>query len=201
MRPAPEITQIRPDLWFWQTYDPAVKCDLSSCAIRTQNGELVVIDPVLLSNDAFAELTRIAAPAAVVVTNVNHARAAAWFRKSLSVPLLTHPEARADLGVDVDAELVEGEPWLDGLTPIAISGAPPGELAIHCASGALVIGDALIHFPPHGFALLPDKYCTDPPAMRTALRKLLRFDFEVLTFAHGFPLVARARQRLEALIA
>jgi hypothetical protein len=136
MRAAPEIAQIRPDLWFWQTYDPAVKCDLSSCAVRTQKGELV-----------------------------------------------------------------EGEPWLDGLTPIAIPGAPSGEIAIHCATGTLVIGDALIHFPPHGFALLPDKYCADPPALRIALRKLLRFDFEVLTFAHGFPLVARARQRLEALIA
>lgn len=201
MRAAPEIAQIRPDLWFWQTYDPAVKCDLSSCAIRTQKGELVLIDPVLLSNDAFEELKRIAKPVAIVVTNANHARAGAWFRKSLSVPLLAHPEARADLGVAVDADLVEGEPWLDGLTPIAIPGAPPGEIAIHCATGTLVIGDALIHFPPHGFALLPDKYCADPPALRTALRKLLRFDFEVLTFAHGFPLVARARQRLEALIA
>jgi hypothetical protein len=46
-----------------------------------------------------------------------------------------------------------------------------------------------------------DKFCADPREMRAALGKLLRFSFEVLTFAHGLPMVAHARQRLAQLLA
>jgi hypothetical protein len=63
------------------------------------------------------------------------------------------------------------------------------------------LGDALIHLPPYGFTLLPEKYCTDAREMRLALGKLLRFPFQILTFAHGLPLVSEARQRLAHLLA
>ena len=74
------------------------------------------------------------------------------------------------------------------------------EIALH-AEGVLHVGDALIHLPSTGFAPLPDKYCTDPRELRAALGKLLRFPCEVLTFAHGLPLVILARQRLADLLA
>ena len=83
---------------------------------------------------------------------------------------------------------------------VPATGAAPGEIALH-AEGVLHVGDALIHLPSTGFAPLPDKYCTDPRELRAALGKLLRFPCEVLTFAHGLPLVTHARQRLADLLA
>ena len=196
---ADEFQQVTDGLYFWQAYDPAVKVELSCCARRTTRG-LVFIDPIPLVGEALAELCDIAAPAAIIVTNGNHARAAAEYRARFSIPILAHASAVSELGIPVDQEIADGETALDEFTVIALPGAAPGEIALH-ADGALHVGDALIHLAPLGFAPLPEKYCTDAKQMRASLGKLLRFPFEVLTFAHGLPLVSQARQRLAEILA
>ena len=178
---------------------PAVKVDLSCCARRMARG-LIFIDPIPLAREALAELCEVAAPAAIILTNGNHARAAAEYRTRLSIPILAHAGAVAALSLSVDQEIADGETVLDELTVIALPGAASGEIALH-AGGMLHVGDALIHLAPPGFAQLPEKYCTDAREMRASLGKLLRFPFEVLTFAHGLPLVSQARQRLAQLLA
>ena len=194
-----EFQQITDGLYFWQAYDPAVKTDLTCCARRTAHG-LVFIDPIPLARAALAELCAFAPPAAIILTNGNHARAAADFRTRFSIPILAHAAAVAELGLAVDHQIADGETVLDTFTVTALPGAATGEIALH-AGGALHVGDALIHLAPHGFTLLPEKYCADPKELRVALGKLLRFPFEVLTFAHGLPLVLQARQRLATLLA
>ena len=196
---ADEFQQITDGLYFWQAYDPAVKTDLTCCARRTARG-LVFIDPIPLARAALAELCETAAPAAIILTSGNHARAAAEYRARFSIPILAHPAAVSELAIPVDQEIADGATVLDEFTAIALPGAAPGEIALH-AGTALHVGDALIHLAPHGFALLPEKYCADAKEMRAALGKLLRFPFEILTFAHGLPLVTQARQRLATLLA
>ena len=196
---ADEFQQVTDGLYFWQAYDPAVKVDLSCCARRTARG-LVFIDPIPLAREALAELCEVAAPAAIILTNGNHARAAAEYRKRFSIPIFAHTAAVAELGIPIDQEIADGETVLDEITVTALPGAAPGEIALH-AGGVLHVGDALIHLAPHGFAPLPEKYCADAKEMRASLGKLLRFPFEVLTFAHGLPLVFQARQRLAQLLA
>ena len=86
---------------------------------------------------------------------------------------------------------------------IALDGAAAGEIALYFddeEGGAVILGDALIHFGADGFALLPEKSCTDQQQLRRSLRQLLDFRFERLLFAHGPPLVAAARARLEKIL-
>jgi hypothetical protein len=59
----------------------------------------------------------------------------------------------------------------------------------------------MIHLPSTGFSLLPGKYCADEKLMHTSLQKLLRWQFRILTFAHGLPIVNNPRPRLESLLA
>lgn len=197
---ADEFHLITDRIAFWQNYEPAVKCDLSCCAVRTARG-LVFIDPISLAAPALEEFAAAASPVAVVLTNGNHARSAAQFRERFSIPILAHAEAVPALGIAVDRLIGESEILFDELTVIDLPGAAPGEIALHFSAGAMLMGDALIDLEPHGFSLLPEKYCADPAALRAGLQKLLRFEFEVLTFAHGFPLVRRARRRLATLLA
>ncbi len=199
MPSAEEFQLVSPQLAFWQSYEPAVKCDLSSCA-RLAAGELVLIDPIRLAADALAELTAHARPAAIILTNGNHARAAEWYRQRFGIPVCAHAAAVAELGIAVDRSLAEGDAAPGGLSVVEIGGAPAGEIAL-IGDEIIHLGDALIHLDPLGFALLPEKYCADPQAMRQSLGKLLRFNFELLTFAHGLPLTLRARQRLADLLA
>ena len=196
---ADEFQVVSPSLAVWQAYEPAVKCELSSCARRFGN-ELVFIDPIPLAKAALAELVADATPVAIIVTNGNHARAAAEFRDRFSIPILAHSAAAAELGIAIDQSLAEGDAAFGRFSVIEIAGAPAGEIALY-ADGIAHLGDALINLDPLGFTTLPEKYCADPWEMRRALGKLLRFDFELLTFAHGLPLVSQAKRRLEQLLA
>ena len=121
------------------------------------------------------------------------------YRKRFSIPIHAHAAAAAEFSLALDYTVGEGETVLDEFTVLTIPGAATGEIALH-RGDAVHLGDALIHLPPYGFALLPDKYCADPKEMRQALGKLLRIPFEVLTFAHGLSIVARARHRLSQLL-
>jgi hypothetical protein len=197
--PAEEFQLIRPGLFHWQAYDRSVKTDLSCCACQTAGG-FVFIDPIPLHKSAEAELLAIAPPRAVIVTSGNHARAADDYRARLGVPIYAETGAVAELPFAVDHPVSDGETILDDFAVAALPGAAAGEIALY-RSDALHFGDALIHVPPPGFAILPDKYCADPRELRRSLGKLLRFSFELLTFAHGLPVVAHARQRLTQLLA
>jgi hypothetical protein len=198
MSRAEEFQTIRPDLFYWQAYDPAVKTDLSCVACQTAGG-LVFIDPIPLHKAAEEELFAIAPPRAVILTSGNHARAAENFRARFSIPIYAESAATVEFPFTVDRLIADDETILEEFTVVTLPGAAAGEIALFRA-GALHMGDALIHIPPPGFAMLPNKYCADPRELRRSLGKLLRFPFELLTFAHGLPIVSHARQRLLQLL-
>jgi hypothetical protein len=200
MTRADEIHRVRPDFFVWQAYEPAVKCDLTSAAVLV-GGELILIDPIALTPDALNELLGHGRPHLIVCTSGNHARAAAKYREQFGAKIAAHVESSAELELSVDVPLESGSRLLDACDICALPGGATGEIALVSPGQFVCIGDALIHLPQTGFAVLPDKYCTDAKLLRHSLRNLLRYQFSTLTFAHGLPLVAQARSRLEALIA
>ncbi|HEX8296192.1 MAG TPA: hypothetical protein VF593_07815 [Chthoniobacteraceae bacterium] len=196
---ADEFQQITEDVFFWQAYAAAVKSDLSCCARRCADG-LVFIDPIALAPAALDELIQIAAPTAIVLTNGNHARSAATYRAKFGIPICAHVDAVAELGIEVDQTFTDEATLLGSFEVVALEGGPAGEVAL-VADGCVHFGDAVIHLEPHGLRVLPDKYSRDQAALRTALQKLLPFDFELMTFAHGLPVPAHAQRRLASILA
>jgi glyoxylase-like metal-dependent hydrolase (beta-lactamase superfamily II) len=188
---ASELTQVPPNYAIWQMYDPAVKAELFSTAVRTDAG-VVLVDPVPATREATVALGNVVA---ALVTNANHARGAADFTDSILVP----PELVRDFP---NAQQLADGMCVHGLTAIAIPGAAPGEFVFHDArdGGTLIVGDALINFEPHGFSLLPVRYCVDRKQMIRSLRSLLDFAFARAFFAHGSPILSRAHDRLAALL-
>ena len=195
---AGDIVAVTASLFTWQAYEPAVKCELSSCAMVTNEG-LLLVDPIELAEPAFASLVNGRRPAAIVLTNGNHTRAAAIFRTRLGVPIFAAGNADG-LEIVPDATAADGELLPGGMRVVTLPGAAPGEIAL-IGNGAACIGDALINLPPEGFRILPAKYCSDPAALGNSLRKLLSYEFQVMTFAHGTPLIGEGPRRLEQLLA
>jgi hypothetical protein len=200
MRFASEIEPVSPGIFLWRFYDPSVKAELFSTALETASGTYL-IDPIPTAPDAMASLASLDKIAGIVVTNENHERAAAQFAGKFKVPIYM------DAGLAGATHLPEVVPVQEsnfpaGLTAVGIEGAPTGEIAIHFAAndGTIVIGDALINFEPHGFALLPAKYCSNFKLMRRSLSQLLDYSFERMLFAHGMPILSHARERLELLL-
>ena len=200
---AQEVDEVSPGILVWQAYDSKVKADLFSTALETRAGTFV-IDPIPLASEALLGVgPRRPKTAGVFVTNANHARAARDFAKTFGVPLYVHDELRGTSDFPQTTGVRDGEMFSQGLTAIALDGGPAGEMALHCDDngGTMVVGDALINFEPHGFGMLPAKYCLDSKLMRWSLEKLLDYPFERMLFAHGTPILSSARARLERLLA
>lgn len=197
MSAADELHWPAPRLAFWQAYSPMVKCDLSSAALLTAEGA-VLVDPVMLRPAAFAELREKAPIAAIVLTNGNHARAAEHFRRETGARIFA-PAGADGLEVTPDVIFAPGETLPGGIESVPLPAAGPGEVAL-IAGDVVCIGDALIHLTSHGFSLLPDRYCRDARALRDELRKLLSYRIRIMTFAHGVPIVVNAKHRLAGLL-
>jgi glyoxylase-like metal-dependent hydrolase (beta-lactamase superfamily II) len=200
MTPPAELQQITRNLLFWQSYDPQVKADLSSAAIITSDG-IFLVDPIPLADSALDQLRQTGSVAGVIITNANHLRASAQFSALFSVPIYTRGTFSDTAALPI-AKIEDGTTICHALAVIAIEGAAPGEVAL-CSTaeaGALILGDALINFEPHGFTFLPRKYCSNQKQMRRSLRKLLAYKFERIFFAHGTPVLSQGRTRLRQLL-
>lgn len=192
---ASTLQSITPTLTAWSAYEPAVKCDLSSHAVRTPEG-LILIDPIALT--APESLSK--PPTAILLTNANHARAALGWRERTGARIFAPATAVPELDLTPDATLADGDLTPGGFRTISLPGGAPGETA-YVGHGLCCVGDALIHLPALGFTVLPEKYCINAPLLRDSLKKLLSCDFRIMTFAHGNPLVENARDRLASLLA
>jgi hypothetical protein len=186
---------IRPGLAFWQAYDPAVKTDLSCCSFETPGG-LVFCDPVPLAAEALESLVAGRRPAGILLTSANHERGAVALAGRFEVDIWARVEARGKVAA---TRWFERGEVIFGAEAIALEGFAEGETAFWI-DGVLIIGDALIHLPPYGLAVLPEKYCEDACAGRESLKQLPRYPAEIATFAHGLPIVSRTRERLKELI-
>jgi glyoxylase-like metal-dependent hydrolase (beta-lactamase superfamily II) len=185
----------------WYAYDPSVKVELYSTAIRTDAG-VYLVDPIPGGDRQLLEWLGGAAVAGVVLTNANHDRAAGAVSLLVRAPVCRRDAADGAGRAGEMARLRCGPDSPPGLTSICIDGAAPGEVALHCSrgGGTLIVGDALINLGSHRFSFLPAKYCTDHRLMRQSLRQLLAFDFERILFAHGEPIVTRAKEQLVELL-
>ena len=192
-------------LAFWQAYDPTVKVDLSCSALQV-DGKILFIDPIPLAEAAIEELTSSGTPAAVVVTNANHERAAAWYARRFGIPVFAPAETRPEFEARIPTvqTFENGSVILNTLKAIALPGGADGETALYWPGlgGVLIVGDALIHLDATGFDFLPDKYCNDAKMLRKSAKERLRFPrgLRIIAFAHGAPMVTSAKERLEALI-
>ena len=198
MKPVPEYATVRPGLFHWQGYEPAVKCDCSSTAIVTSSG-LIFIDPIPLDEEALKEMVAesFSAPAAVVLTSGNHQRESLDLAKRLGIPVF----APADAGDDIiaDQRFRSGDS-VAGMESITLPGFGPGETAL-LHEGTLIFGDALINLEPEGLRLLPEKYREDKKRSLRSLVALEELKPEVLLFAHGHPIIQSASSRLLGCLA
>ncbi|MDQ6940043.1 MAG: hypothetical protein M3119_07800 [Verrucomicrobiota bacterium] len=190
-----EVQRLDAALSIWSRYDAAVKADLFSTAIAV-GSKTFLIDPIALGDE---ELPIGPPVTGIVITNANHLRASVDFSAKFSAPIYAMRHANAP-GAH---ELRDGDVLANEVQIIATEGAAPGEIALFLPrdQGLLIVGDALINFGSNGFTFLPAKYCSDSKRMRKSLSKLLALNFERMLFAHGTPIMSKARDRLATLIA
>jgi len=196
-----DLYQPFPGLFFWQYYDSKIKAELCSSAILVSE-RIYLVDPILLEASQLDRLRRKAPPAGIIVTNANHVRAAAYYSKELSLPVLAHRATFQGKQPPQFEELKGGGKICAELEIIAIEGAVAGEIALYdpLKGGTLIVGDALINFDPPGFTVLPRKYCLDEKRLRQSMWERLTRPAERMLFAHGTPILSGASAHLRRLL-
>lgn len=192
------LQTVAPGVWSWHAYDEDVRTDLFSTAVLAEAG-LVLIDPIRLHDGGVEELSLHKPVAAIVLTNENHTRAAAWFRSRFAAPIFSHPDAVGTQNVPIDGTLDVNRRVAGNLKVIEVPGAASGEVVLLHPSGSLHFGDAVVNLESTGLAPLPDKYCADPRVLRESLRSLPFAGVDVVTFAHGPALTAGGGEKLQFL--
>jgi hypothetical protein len=196
---ADTIHEVVHNMWMWHAYDPSVKADLSSCALRSEDG-LIIIDPILLCEEGMLVLQEAAPWAAIVLTNANHARASLEFKQRSGAPIFAHPHAARELEIPVDAFLETGGRIGGNLEIVDLQGAGSGEVALYHPAGSIHFGDAVVNLESTGLDFLPEKYCLNLAQLKTSLRALEGRRANIMTFAHGLPIVTGTQSRFDALI-
>ncbi len=181
---------LTPEVAFWETYDSGCRTQVCSCG-HVFGSEILLIDPIRLVPEQWDFLLGKGRPAAVLLTNGNHERASRSFCVECRIPLL----ADSQTGLSPDGGLEELRRLFPGVRTFSLPGAGPGEIAVYRPDvAALSLGDILINLPETGLALLPPKYCREPKTIRKSLVQLDGLNFQIVTFAHGSPLVGKAAQ-------
>lgn len=194
MPPIAEFETLATGVFSWHGFNPECRTECSSTAIRTPEG-FVWIDPLCLEEEAVGRMVGKEKIAAVLLTNGNHERAATHLKERYDLPIYAPEGAQAE--VHADHWVRDGEVLFQSVRATALPGGGGGETA-YLASGALIVGDALIHL--QALEILPDKYCHDPQQLRKSLQALVPLVYDVACFAHGPPLWSGARAGINRLL-
>ncbi len=194
MPTALETQEVLPSFYTWQAFCSPAKVELTSHAIELA-GKIYLIDPIRLGKSALTQFE--GKVAAILLTNGNHERDAAFYQKYFHAPVFASQEARAELSITTE----DFPNDLGGLKIIPLPGAGPGEVAVYDPERLILcVGDIIINLDSLEFAPLPNKYATDRKRMRESLRSLTTLEVSVIGFAHGTPVTNRAKEKLVSLI-
>jgi glyoxylase-like metal-dependent hydrolase (beta-lactamase superfamily II) len=83
---------------------------------------------------------------------------------------------------------------------LELPGAGAGEIALYDQSGRVHFGDAVVNLESTGLCLLPEKYCSDPVQLKKSVAALGGLKADVITFAHGVPLVELSEDGLDLIV-
>ncbi len=170
---------------------------------------LVLIDPLPLSNEEMLEFEQFGTPTHILLTNNYHLREAAAFRQRWGCEIRLHENGLKDAEARVDKQLQDGDVLWDMIEVIHIpdvSFADEVSFFVRGEGGTLIVGDALCGgrkdrgVPDGSLWVNGPEYFPDLQAARRGLSKLKAYTFERLCFAHGSPIMQRAKEKFDHLI-
>ena len=196
------LKPILPNVWQWSWFSEEKQLNFNG-HLLTVGEHRILVDPPPLTQDEKAQLKRIGAIDYIVLTNRDHVRAAADYQREfgchLYVPELDAPQMELKATRTFkDGELLPGGLWAVHLT----DQKSPGECALFLqqGKGLLIVGDALIGKPAGSVCMLPSEKFADAPKAKEGLRRLLKYQFEILLVGDGASILSDAKSVVAAFL-
>ena len=196
------MKHLLPGIQQWSVFSADKQLDFNGLLL-TINDHCIVIDPPPLEPADHTAILKGPPVDYVLLTNRDHTREAETcrrdFRAKVYVPAADAPlmEIAADKAYQ-DGELLPGGLWvihLDGMKS-------PGESALFLdrGKGILIVGDALIGKPPGRVSLLPAEKFPDFAKAKEGLKRLLKYNFDVVLVGDGVSILMGGKEAVRLAI-
>jgi len=195
---AEKLQEVVPGVFHWSVENTRIGGVTSaSHAVRTSEGESVLIDPVRLDDDALERLTPVSA---IVVTAATHQRASWRYRRQFGVPVYLPRGSRATEEAP-DEHYGAGDTLPGGLEAVHTPGPEEPHYTLLKRDARVLFCPDLVMVDRGELVFVPGEYHEDPNETRRSVERLLELPFDVLCLDHGPPLLDDPKESLVQLLA
>jgi glyoxylase-like metal-dependent hydrolase (beta-lactamase superfamily II) len=194
---------ILPNISEWSWFSEEKQLNFNGHLLAVGEHRILVDPPPMNASDR-AITQRGGALDYIILTNRDHEREAANFRKSFNCQVMAPELDAKEMTLPIDKTFKDGELLPGGIWVVQLSyQKSPGESALFLqqGQGVLIVGDGIIGDPPGSLRLLPSEKYIDIVQARDSLRRLLKYTFDSLLVGDGTSLLTGAKPALEQLLA
>jgi hypothetical protein len=196
------LKQVLPGMWQWSWFSEEKKLDFNGLLLMVGEHR-VLVDPPPMAPEDVEQVKRLGQVDYIAVTNRDHVRESATYRSEFRCQLW-FPEADApQMDVKPDKTYKDGELLPGGIWVVHLRDQKsPGESAlfIQQGRGTMIVGDALLGKPAGSVSMLAAEKFADPHKAREGLRRLLKYNFDVLLVGDGASILGGAKQAVETFL-
>ena len=194
---------ILPNISEWSWFSEEKQLNFNGHLLAVGEHRILVDPPPMNASDR-AITQRGGALDYIILTNRDHEREAADFRKIFNCQVMAPELDAKEMTLPIDKTFKDGELLPGGIWVVQLSHQKsPGESALFLqqGQGVLIVGDGIIGDPPGSLRLLPSEKYIDIVQARDSLRRLLKYTFDSLLVGDGTSLITGAKPALEQLLA
>ncbi|MBC5825073.1 MAG: cupin domain-containing protein [Candidatus Eremiobacteraeota bacterium] len=185
---------------FWSRWQADRGVYFNSWLVEQAAGAFIV-DPLEPDDDAVLSHLRTAGVRAIVVTNRDHARAAARFGRELNAPIIASEPDAPLLSLGADRVVRDGDDIFGWRVMVLDGYKTAGEMVLYSkALRTAICGDAFWGAPAGALSLMSDEKLIDPVRALLSARRLRALQPVNLLVGDGAPVFGNAAAAIGALI-
>ncbi|MGI6582764.1 MAG: MBL fold metallo-hydrolase [bacterium] len=185
---------------------PAAESNLTFSAfiVQTQAGPVLIDTGFQHTAAQLAETIKHYNPDLLVITHFHgdHTGGLPLVKSMLpDIVIAAHKDEVPSLSFPVERKLENGEEVVPGLKVIHVPGHTDGNIALLFGEEkALIAGDCIFGTEAGELYPPPERFCKDVKMAERNIALLLDYDFDKLLLSHGKPILAKAKEKVAALV-
>ena len=207
------LTKLTPHLFTWVEVHGAARnqaYNWNSFFVQDESNRVrVLIDPLPLSESEIQQIDELGGPTHLMLTCAYHERSLTEFKRRWDCKVLIHENQVQDAEFAFDDTFADRDVLWDLVEVVRVPDVRHGEevsFYLRPHGGAFIFGDLLSGgrkdsgIPDGNVGINAPEYLVDLDTARLSLRILLHFDFNLMCFGHGSPVVRGAKEVLRQFI-
>ena len=208
------LTKLTPHLFTWAELHGASRnqaYNWNSFLVQDESNSIrALIDPLPLSESEIQQIDELGGPTHLMLTCTHHERCLTEFKQKWGCQVLLHENQVPEAEFAFDDTFADGNVLWDLVEVVRVPDVRHREevcFYLRSHGGALIIGDLVSGgrkdsgIPDGKVGFNAPEYLVGLDTARLSLRMLLHFEFDLMCFGHGSPVVRGAKEVLRQFIA